>query len=125
MRRCSAPSLRLASAQDQRSRQRNELWQRRLAAVGVPLQIEIAPFGELTWRALAGQLTMWGYSYRLPDGPERLAVIAEANRRLLAYVPYIARYHTITTTLTQPWVQGYRPRPFASDWWRSAEVVEP
>jgi ABC-type transport system substrate-binding protein len=157
-------ALRLASAPDQRSRQRNELWLRRLAAVGVPLQIEVAPFGELIRRALAGQLMMWGYSWiagapdadfflgmaygpnagqsndarfalpafdrlyerqhRLPDGPERLAVIAEANRLLLAYVPYIARFHSITTTLTQPWVQGYRPRPFVVDVWRSTEVVD-
>jgi ABC-type transport system substrate-binding protein len=160
----SALVLRLASTQDQRARQRNELWQRRLADVGLALQIEIAPFGELIRRSLAGQLMMWGFTWvagapdadfflgmaygpnagqsndarfalpafdrlyerqhALPDGPERLATIAAAHRLLLAYLPYIARYHSITTWLTQPRVTAYRPRPFAADWWRNTEVAD-
>jgi ABC-type transport system substrate-binding protein len=62
--------LRLASTQDQRARQRNELWQKRLASVGLQMQIEIARFGELIKRSLAGQLMMWGFiwSAGAPDG---------------------------------------------------------
>jgi ABC-type transport system substrate-binding protein len=156
--------LRLASTQDQRARQRNELWQKRLEAVGLPLQIEIARFGELIKRSLAGQLMMWGFiwsagapdadfflgmaygpnggqsndarfslpafdrlyerQHALPDGPERLAVIREATRLQLAYVPYIPRYHGITTDLTQARVRGYWRHPFTADWWRYTEVID-
>ena len=157
--------LRLASTQDQRARQRNELWQRRLTACGLELQFEIAQFGELIKRSLAGQLMMWGFTWGagapdadfflgmaygpnagqsndarfrlaafdrlyerqhvLPDGPERLAVIREANKLLLAYVPYIARYHGISTDLTQPRVRGYQRHPFTGDLWRYTEVLDP
>ncbi|MGL6112634.1 MAG: ABC transporter substrate-binding protein, partial [Rubrivivax sp.] len=55
--------LRLASTQDQRARQRNELWKKRFDAVGLQLQIEIAQFGELIKRSLAGQLMMWGFTW--------------------------------------------------------------
>ena len=56
-------TLRLASTQDHRARQRNELWKKRFDAVGLQLQVEVAGFGELIKRALAGQLVMWGFTW--------------------------------------------------------------
>ena len=58
--------LRRAFAPDQRSRRVAELWNKRMTALGLRLQIEIAPFGELIKRSLAGQLMMWGFAWSAP-----------------------------------------------------------
>ncbi len=155
-------TLRLAFPPGQRSRRISELWDKRMRAVGLRMQFEVAPFAELIKRSLAGRLMMWGFNWRagnpdgdfylglaygpnadqsndarfrlpaydrlyerqrvLPDGPERLALMHDATRMMLAYVPYIAHYHPVTTDLMQPQVQGYGRHAFNSDWWRSASV---
>ena len=43
----------------------------------------------------------------LPDGPERLAAIAEAKRLVVAYMPFRIHVHRIFTDLVQPWVVGF------------------
>ena len=58
----------------------------------------------------------------LPDGPERLALMQQAHRLMLAYVPYIAHNHPIETELLHAHVQGPLRRPFGSDWWRWLSV---
>ncbi len=58
----------------------------------------------------------------LPDGPERLALMQQAHRLMLAYVPYIAHNHPIDTELLHAHVQGPLRRPFGGDWWRWAGV---
>ena len=160
----SALVLRLAATPDQRSRRRNELWDKRLAAVGLTVRFEIAPFGELIKRSVAGQLMIWGFTWQagapdgdfflgmaygphtdqsndarfalpaydrlyerqrtLPDGPERLAIMRQAERLMLAYMPYIARNFPIVTHLVQPRVRGYIEHPFVRDTWRYTEVVD-
>ena len=62
--------LRLASAQDQRSRSRNELWRKYLAAIGVRMEFDIATWPDLLKKARAGSLMMWGFiwSATSPDG---------------------------------------------------------
>ena len=154
--------LRRAFAPDQRSRRQAELWQRRMALIGLRLEPEFAPFGELIRRALSGQLMMWGFSwsamapdadfflglaysrhvdqsndarFRLPafdalyerqkqlaDGPERLALIRQATRLMLAQVPYIPHHHSVAIELSQPGVQGVIRHPFGRAWWRAAEI---
>jgi len=156
--------LRLASQQNLRSRQINELWKARMDAIGLDMRFEYAPFGELIKRSLAGQLMMWGFTWSIgapdadfllglaygpnrdqsndarfalpafdrlyerqhvmPDSPERLALMREANKLMLAYVPYIAHNHPITTDLTQPWVRGYHRHPFTNDWWRYTDLID-
>jgi ABC-type transport system substrate-binding protein len=151
--------LRRAFLPDQRSRRQAELWQKRMAAIGLRMQIEIAPFGELIRRALAGQLMMWGFGwtagspdadfflglaygpnadqnndarFKLPafdrlyerqrvlrDGPERLALVQQALKLMLAYVPYIPHLHTVNIDLVQPHVTGFVRHPFMSERWRS------
>ncbi len=66
----SALVLRRAFSPDQRSRRLAELWRKRMQSLGLQLRTEIAPFGELIRRALAGQLQMWGFiwSAAAPDG---------------------------------------------------------
>ena len=53
--------LRIAFTPDRRARASSELWFKRLKAVGLRVQVEIAPFGELIRRSLAGQVMMWGF----------------------------------------------------------------
>ena len=60
----------------------------------------------------------------LPDGPERQAVIDQAVKLSLAYMPYKASGHDVNTWLKQPRVQGFRPHPFMRDYWRFM-AVEP
>ncbi|HSI56911.1 MAG TPA: ABC transporter substrate-binding protein [Ideonella sp.] len=156
-------TLRLASRPDQSARARNELWRSCMDKVGLRMAFEVAHFGELIRRALAGQLMMWGFSWMagepdadfflgmgysrnidqsndarfrlpafdrlyeqqrsLPDGPQRLALMAQANRLLLAYMPYLPHYHRITTDLLQPHVRGHVRHPFRRDVWRFVDLA--
>jgi hypothetical protein len=59
----------------------------------------------------------------LPDGPERDAVIRQAVKLGLAYMPYKASGHDLLTWLAQPRVQGYVPHPFMRDFWRHVDVA--
>ena len=54
----------------------------------------------------------------LPDGTERAALMREAIRLMLAYVPYIPMGHPVTTELMQPGIVGHHRHPFVNDWWR-------
>ena len=58
----------------------------------------------------------------LPDGPERLALMQQAQRLLLAYMPLIAHYHPIDTELLQPQVRGVLRHPFNNDWYRWIDI---
>ncbi len=58
----------------------------------------------------------------LPDGPERLALMRQAQRLQLAYMPLIPHYHPIDTELLQPGVQGPIRHPFNNDWYRWADI---
>ncbi len=57
-----------------------------------------------------------------PDGPERLAMMAEANRIAVAYAPYKATVHRIITDMTQPWLLGYRRPVFWNYWWHMIDI---
>lgn len=154
--------LRMAFRPDRSARAISELWHKRLRAVGLRVEFEFAPFGELIRKTLAGQLMMWGFSWtagepdgdfflglaygpnagqsndarfdlpafnqvyeaqtRLPNGPERLALMAKATRLMLSYVPYIPHGHSIDTDLFHPQVQGPYGQPFSADWYRWVDV---
>ena len=153
--------LQRASSADQRSRQLNELWQKRMSAVGLRIAFEVAPFGELIKRSLAGQLQMWGFAWSngpdgefflglaygpnadqsndarfklpaydalyarqsaMPDGPERLAVMREATKMMLAYVPYIAHVHPLDTDLSHAPVRHLIRHPFKAAWWHFTDI---
>jgi ABC-type transport system substrate-binding protein len=157
-----ALQLRRASSQDQRSRQLNELWQKRMTAIGLHIVFEVAPFGELIKRSLAGQLQMWGFNwsegpdgefylglaygpnadqsndarFKLPafdalferqrlmaDGPERLAVMREATKLMLAYMPYLAHVHPIDVDLSHAPVRHLIRHPFKSSWWHFTDIA--
>ncbi len=56
------------------------------------------------------------------DGPERRAVIDEAQRILIAYMPYKVKVHRIATDMWQPWVSGYKRHPFRRDFWQFIDI---
>jgi ABC-type transport system substrate-binding protein len=59
----------------------------------------------------------------LPDGPERLAILKQINKILLAYMPYKVSTHRIHTDMSQPWLIGYRRHPFThAIWWRYIDI---
>jgi ABC-type transport system substrate-binding protein len=58
----------------------------------------------------------------LPDGPERQALIDEAKRLTVAYMPYKAHAHRIWTDLAQPWVKGYHRNIFVREFWKYVDV---
>ena len=58
----------------------------------------------------------------MPDGPEREAVIRDAVRILVAYMPVKARVHRIGTDLMQPWLAGFKRHPFAREFWSYVDI---
>jgi ABC-type transport system substrate-binding protein len=58
----------------------------------------------------------------LPDGPERLAAMTEANKLLTAYMPQRYTVHRILTDLAYPWVSGYRRPTFGNQWWHYIDI---
>ncbi|HEY6511885.1 MAG TPA: ABC transporter substrate-binding protein [Burkholderiaceae bacterium] len=58
----------------------------------------------------------------LPDGPERAALLDEAKRLMVAYMPYKVHVHRIWTDLSQPWVSGYHRNVFVREFWKYVDV---
>ncbi len=58
----------------------------------------------------------------MPDGPERDAVIREAVRIMIAYMPIKVRVHRIGTDMMQPWVVGYKRHPNAREFWQYVDI---
>lgn len=59
---------------------------------------------------------------QLPDGPERNALIHEAKRLGVAYMPQKITGHRILNDLLHPWVVGYRRHPFLRGWWQYVDI---
>jgi ABC-type transport system substrate-binding protein len=59
----------------------------------------------------------------LPNGPERQALIDQAKRLTVAYMPYKVHVHRIWTDLAQPWVKGYHRNIFVRDFWKYIDVA--
>ncbi|WP_457330072.1 ABC transporter substrate-binding protein [Rhizobacter sp. P5_C2] len=60
----------------------------------------------------------------IPDGPERLALLDEANRIATAFAPHKYNVHRIVTDLAQPWIVGYRRPVFVSRFWQYLDIDE-
>jgi ABC-type transport system substrate-binding protein len=58
----------------------------------------------------------------LPDGPERAALLTEAKRLMVAYMPYKVHVHRIWNDLSQPWVTGYYHNAFVREFWKYVDV---
>lgn len=58
----------------------------------------------------------------LPDGPERDAVILQAKKLFVAYMPYKFVGHRIETAVFHPWVVGYRRHSFMRAMWKYVDI---
>ncbi len=58
----------------------------------------------------------------LPDGPERMALMDEAKRLMVSYMPYKIHAHRIFTDLNQPWVQGYHRNIFVREFFKYVDL---
>ena len=58
----------------------------------------------------------------MPDGPERLAVMNDAQRLLVAYAPYKFHVHRVFTDMAHPWVRGYSRNLFVRDFWKYIDI---
>jgi ABC-type transport system substrate-binding protein len=58
----------------------------------------------------------------LPDGPERLAIMQQLVKIMVAYMPYKFATHRLRTDLMQPWLLGYRRHPIARDFWKYVDI---
>jgi ABC-type transport system substrate-binding protein len=58
----------------------------------------------------------------MPDSPERFALVQQALKLSLAYMPIKATAHPINSWLTHAGVNGYVPHPFIRDYWRFMDV---
>ncbi|MDP2371456.1 ABC transporter substrate-binding protein [Rhodoferax sp.] len=58
----------------------------------------------------------------MPDGPERLAVMQQAVKIMVAYMPYKFTTHRILTDMTQPWLLGYRHHPVDMGFWKYVDI---
>jgi ABC-type transport system substrate-binding protein len=59
---------------------------------------------------------------RMPDGPERLAILREMQRLFVAFTPYKLHGHRIRTDLTHPWVIGYRRHPYLRAFFQFVDI---
>jgi ABC-type transport system substrate-binding protein len=59
---------------------------------------------------------------RLPDGSERMSVIDEAKKLMVAYMPYKVHVHRIRTDLAHSWVVGYHGAHFRGLFWKYVDV---
>jgi ABC-type transport system substrate-binding protein len=58
----------------------------------------------------------------MSDGPERAAVMAEANKLMVAYMPYKVHVHRIFTDLAHPWVVGYHRNIFVREFYKYTDI---
>ena len=154
--------LHMATQPDTTARQLNELWQKKMDAIGIRIVFERRQWPEQLKQSRAGKLQMWtmGASsdepdaedllaiaygpskgagnwsrfdlpdynaafrrlHELPDGPERDAAVAQAQKLLLAYMPMKTHLHRVRLVLSQPWLEGYPANPFVNGWWRFVDI---
>jgi ABC-type transport system substrate-binding protein len=58
----------------------------------------------------------------LPDGPEGFALVQQALKLGLAYMPMKATNHPTNSWMSHAGVEGYVPHPFIRDYWRFMSV---
>ncbi|MDZ7591114.1 MAG: ABC transporter substrate-binding protein [Rubrivivax sp.] len=58
----------------------------------------------------------------LPDGPERQALMTQASKLMVAYMPYKVHVHRVWTDLAQPWVLGYHRNIYVREFWKYVDI---
>ena len=60
----------------------------------------------------------------MPDGPERVALLHQAQAIITAYAPHKYNVHRIVTDLAQPWLVGFRRPLFGRQFWHYIDIDE-
>ncbi|MEG1971289.1 MAG: bicyclomycin resistance protein, partial [Burkholderiaceae bacterium] len=58
----------------------------------------------------------------LPDGPERAALFETMDKYVAAYAPVRPYVHRVVTSLSQPWVIGFRRHPVLREFWKYIDI---
>jgi ABC-type transport system substrate-binding protein len=58
----------------------------------------------------------------MADSPERLAIMQQLVKIMVAYMPYKFSTHRIRTDMIQPWLLGYRRHPTSRGFWRYVDI---
>ena len=58
----------------------------------------------------------------MPDGTERREVMYQANRMLVAWMPYKVHVHRYFTDLAHPWVVGYHRNLFVREFFKYVDI---
>jgi ABC-type transport system substrate-binding protein len=58
----------------------------------------------------------------LPDAPERQALMTDAAKLMVAYMPYKVHVHRIWTDLAQPWVKGYSRNIYVREFFKYIDL---
>jgi ABC-type transport system substrate-binding protein len=58
----------------------------------------------------------------LPDGPERFELMQQAQKLMVAYMPYRVHVHRIFTDLAHPWVLGYHRNVFVREFYKYVDI---
>jgi ABC-type transport system substrate-binding protein len=58
----------------------------------------------------------------LPDGPQRQALLRDAQAIVTAYMPMKYNVHRIVNDLSQPWLQGYRRPLYGNQFWHYVDI---
>jgi hypothetical protein len=51
-----------------------------------------------------------------------MALMTEAKKLMIAYMPYKIHVHRIWTDLAHPWVVGYHRNVFKRDFWKLVDI---
>ncbi len=78
--------------------------------------------GNLAFFDLPAFNTLYNAQTVLGDTPERLALMQDASKLLVAYMPMKVHAHRIATDLMFPWVIGYQRHPFMREFWRYIDI---
>ncbi len=65
---------------------------------------------------------LYDHAQALPDGPQRAALFAQAQKLALVYMPYKYTLNRVSTDMAQPWLIGYRHPVFWTDWWQYVDI---
>ena len=58
----------------------------------------------------------------LPEGPERRALYEQMDMYVSAYAPVRPFVHRVVTSLSQPWLTGFRRHPVSRQFWQFVDI---
>ncbi len=90
-------------------------------------------FLQLLWKGSIGQVNYAMFDHpeynalyerikRMPDSPQRNALINRMVKLILVYSPWLVETHKAQKILVQPWVVGYKKNPFGHEPWKYLDV---